>query len=365
MAKPDYNQLEDFLDDESFKDWVRTGGYRQPESFWSVWIQANPQALPIVEEAKAMLLASWLDEETVPVAETEKAIQQVLWAIRQNPVPIIPIWRKTGLRVAASVILMIVAGYLYWQNSPKTGNPIGEQLRAEMGNVPLIEQHNQTTYRQLVTFPDGSKAWLQPNSQLRYPPVFKGANRVVYLSGEAFFSIKRNPQLPFLVYTNDLVTKVLGTSFTVKAFDDAQPVRVIVKTGKVSVFDRQDFVQSRNQSASELQGVVLTPNQQVAFTQSEDRFDKSLVQTPAPVVTTTTGTDFTFDDTPLTDVFERIEKVYGLTLVYDSQAMQHCRLTASLSSESLFEKLNLICRLTGATYEIVDAQIVINAKDCS
>ncbi len=63
-------------------------------------------------------------------------------------------------------------------------------------------------------------------------------NRDVYLSGEAFFEVTKNPDRPFRVFANEIVTKVLGTSFTVRSFENDTTIQVIVRTGKVTVYSQ-------------------------------------------------------------------------------------------------------------------------------
>jgi ferric-dicitrate binding protein FerR (iron transport regulator) len=66
---------------------------------------------------------------------------------------------------------------------------------------------------------------LNPNSTISYPEHFGQKTRTVYLKGEAFFNIKRNPAKPFVVHTGDLVTEVLGTSFTIKSYENSNLLR--------------------------------------------------------------------------------------------------------------------------------------------
>ena len=102
-------------------------------------------------------------------------------------------------------------------------------------NDGLVEQTNNSTISQVITLSDGSSVILQPNSKLSYPKIFTGNERKVYLSGEGFFEISKNRKKPFFVYANEIVTKVVGTSFRVKAYPDQPDVEVIVRTGKVKV----------------------------------------------------------------------------------------------------------------------------------
>ncbi|MVM36761.1 DUF4974 domain-containing protein [Spirosoma sp. HMF3257] len=71
-----------------------------------------------------------------------------------------------------------------------------------------------------------------------------------------------------------------------------------------------------------------------------------------------------FDHTPVVAVFKKLEAAYGIVINYDVDLLTGCELTAEFGSESLFEKLDLICRATESHYEVIDAQIVIYSKGC-
>jgi hypothetical protein len=110
-------------------------------------------------------------------------------------------------------------------------------------------------------------------------------------------------------------------------------------------------------------GVILTPNQKVAYSAKEERLLKSIVAQPIALVNLPPQ-DFILDERPVSEAFSLLEKMYGITVIYDGQVMQDCFLTANLSDESLFKKLDLICKITHSTYEKTDAQIVIHSEGC-
>jgi transmembrane sensor len=93
----------------------------------------------------------------------------------------------------------------------------------------------------LLNLPDGTRVWLNENSEIEYPKSFSGKERTVTLKGEAFFEVKRDPSHPFVISSGAIKTTVLGTSFTVKAYDNKQP-EVNVRTGKVKVESSQNTV---------------------------------------------------------------------------------------------------------------------------
>lgn len=86
-----------------------------------------------------------------------------------------------------------------------------------------------------VVLPDGSKAWLNAASTLRFPTAFVGAARNVELKGEGYFEIEKNAAMPFHVKVNDLDVTVLGTHFNVMAYDNESSIKTTLIEGSVNI----------------------------------------------------------------------------------------------------------------------------------
>ncbi len=92
-----------------------------------------------------------------------------------------------------------------------------------------------------LTLADGTKVYLNAESEIRFPMVFNSKQRVVEVTGEVYFEVAKNAACPFVVKTRDLSVKVLGTSFNVRAYDEDHTVFVTLTEGKVQVFDGCQF----------------------------------------------------------------------------------------------------------------------------
>ncbi|CCH51236.1 anti-FecI sigma factor, FecR [Fibrisoma limi BUZ 3] len=348
--------------DEQFRKWVID---RDPasEAFWITWLTDNPDSAHTVQLARAFLLA--LEEKNTALApdELEQLTNQV---VGQRQRPVIPLWRRTGFKLAASVLLVLGIGYVGLTSL--TDKPTSQSTAFIRNISPALagdytEIANKTDQVKRIQLQDSSVVSLYPKSSLRYPKQPGSRLREVYLSGRAFFSITKNPRKPFWVYTDKISTQVLGTSFLVSAYPGQREANVEVRSGKVSVYTLKDFQKARQRPGREQNGVVLTPNQRVAYNQTEERLIKTVVQQPV-VLAKVQPDELVFDEAPITTVFDQLQKVYGLTVIYDRQTMQHCFLTANLEGELLFDQLNLICRITRSSYELVDGQIIIHSDGC-
>jgi transmembrane sensor len=281
--------------------------------------------------------------------------------------PLGRVWAMSLMRYGLAATVTLVLGVLGWwmsqRSQPETG-PMAQRSNLRAG---FLEAVNRSERARQLRLSDGSRVVLQPGSAVQYPLRFGRGKREVYLTGAAFFEVVKNPRQPFLVYANELVTNVLGTSFWVRAFASETSVQVVVRTGRVSVFRRTVAVRPAAGSAKTLPatpknsaGLILTPNQQVVFNRQETTFSKSLVAQPLALQ----SFDFRFQNAPVSDVLRAISQTYGITILYDEPLLAHCPLTATLTHESLYGKLDLICRAIDADYQVIDGQVVINAGGC-
>lgn len=348
---------EDLAADDDFKAWV-CAPTPETEAFWGGFLREFPERYYQVEEARLLVTGLQRVESLGTLGESERV--EALWqrietTRRRDRVLAMPRWLAWS--AAASVTLLLgLAGW--WLLQPGAAVPNPPLSRQEAGLwVESLSAPNQLMQIQLA---DGSVVRLSPNGRLRHRKAFTGPLREVYLTGEAFFEVRKNPKQPFVVYANGLVTKVLGTSFRIQARPEDPTVTVAVKTGRVSVYPNKS---SRTRDP-ELQGLVLSPNQKVIYHRDAATLDKTLVERPSPVVAPQELQQFVFEDAPAARVFAAIERVYGVDVVFDEEMMATCTLTINLTDEDLFQKLDVICRVLDAHYKIIDAQVVIYGKGC-
>jgi hypothetical protein len=90
-----------------------------------------------------------------------------------------------------------------------------------------------------VILPDGSKVWLNAASSLKYPTVFKGPERNVELTGEAYFEVAKNVAMPFYVKSAGQTVKVLGTHFNINAYEDERVIKTTLLEGSIQIAYQQ------------------------------------------------------------------------------------------------------------------------------
>ncbi len=276
---------------------------------------------------------------------------------------IFPIWHWAA---AASVILIAVTAYLFSSGYHKTGHG---SLASLIPKSDLIQKNNTDT-QQLVLLSDGSKVFLKPRSSIHYPAAFAAGSREVYLEGEAFFQVAKNPQKPFFVFYNTIVTRVLGTSFTINTNAKTGNLEVSVKTGRVQVYENDQILTSAYQG----KGVIVTPNQRAIYKTEKRAFETTLVETPLPVPNNEQGHEsadatqspgFVYDQEKLRDIFIQLEAVYGIEIVVENTNLYNCVFTGDVSVHDLFTKLKIICLTINSTFEINGTKILIRGKGCN
>lgn len=255
-------------------------------------------------------------------------------------------WLLTG--VAASITVVLACGLFMW-NIQK-----GKQSsRSAIG----LETKNTTPSSRKVALPDGSTVVLESGASLVMDENYGDQNRTVYLTGAAFFEVEPDEQLPFFVYTGELVTEVLGTSFHIRPEENKKTIEVSVMTGKVSV-----YTGNTDRDKKRL-GVIATPNQKVIYDTEQKSIRNDLVDNPKIVVSDNTS-EFRFDETPLKDVLALMQRTYGIEIVIGNPMLNNCAFNGNLNGLELYKQLDILCEVIGAQYEIRGTTVFVTGENC-
>ena len=353
--------IPDLLTNESFLNFY----FKKEENDildWEDWQEDNEERTVLVKNAFLLL-----DKLSLKWDETEikKRFSELKQSINTDEISDLevdtqPKWRisyRQWLAVAASFLVIITLGIGFFLRNNPTFNTVSLENK----------DPNKLTIYSLA---DGSKVQLKGKSKLYIADDFNQTNRTVYLTGEAFFDVSKNTEKPFLIYTGAIVTKVLGTSFTIKSpiegeyTEGVKVVEVEVETGKVSVFKKE---KNTKHGATSENGVVLTPNQKVTYLIDREDFVSGLVDKPIVVKElekTIKEADFKFDETPLSEVIKKLERAYGIQIVLANDKMNVCPVTANLTQQPLFGKLDLVCAILKSNYEVQGTRILVTGRGC-
>lgn len=262
-------------------------------------------------------------------------------------------WKKMS-RVAAVLVLMTGLAWLahtIWEKQPVVAktSPVkrenGEQLKQEAKPLATLTMRTGRMGSRKTILPDGSIAWLNARSVLKYPAQFTGSNRHVYVEqGEVFFSVVKDAAHPFAVHTGSVTTTVLGTSFLVKQSYEKNTLEISVKTGKVKV--------EKSNSRGNAQALVarfLLPGDQLGFDTTANTY--RLKQVPVKGIAAFTEGKLFYDDNRLEEIVYDIGRKYNITIDFDNDQLKQCRYRVSFDDITLDDCLQVLSVLTNTRIE--------------
>lgn len=208
----------------------------------------------------------------------------------------------------------------------------------------------------VLSLPDGSRAWLNSSSTLKFNKEFRGANRSLQLSGEAFFEVKRDERKPFIVRTGNFYTQVLGTAFNIAAYQEDGSVDVTVSTGKVSV-GLMDTVSFHQQELG-----LLTINDHVKYNTKSKLFLRDIVS--ANDMLAWREGRLLFKEASINKLVSVLQRWYGVSIV--STIDTSCTFTGSFSKHATLVEVLESLKLTGnLDYQVLNSEnVTITAKSC-
>lgn len=239
---------------------------------------------------------------------------------------------NTFLKIASIIIIGVVIIFLV-QNRPQ----------------PIILSSAESILPEKL-MPDSSIIALNKNSTLQYSNKYGIKNRTLKLSGEAFFSVRKNTQLPFIVDCNGFFVEVTGTSFTISNRINSKQINVYVSSGQVKVYDNEGKLE------------ILNPGDMVSYNRTKKTLNKSRIGTSSNINSWLTQT-LTFDDCPLQQVIDDINNYYKVDIQLDVKDMQNCRLSANFKKASLESVLEMICLSFGLEL-INNGSLILKGDGC-
>ncbi|AHM61416.1 Fe2+-dicitrate sensor, membrane protein [Flammeovirgaceae bacterium 311] len=330
--------VDDLLSDLSFQKWVL---HQDAESglFWEKWVREHPGCKGTVAEATIILKTLKFNESSLSEKESDQLLQRIRYTNASGNTSGAP---KTIVRPISSRVEQLqyqqsrrkstIRTFMGYAAVLATALAFALSIHFLSGNQKkgagpqLVEKVNNKGQKAAIFLPDGSKVMLNSSSTIRYPKQFSEDVREVYLKGEAFFEVTTGSR-PFIVQTDKLAARVLGTSFNVNAFPDSKEHSVSLVTGKVEL----------HPADADQQYLILEPG------------EKGKIESVAGKLVKT-GFDYEeevgwkedvliFKDVPLEEALKRIEKWYGVEFVTDEVPKEDHYVTGRFARESLHNVL--------------------------
>jgi len=261
-------------------------------------------------------------------------------------------WR---LPVAMFTVILIAA-FIWNRFAEKTKQPV-EKNYGEVSTKPGSKTK--------LVLPDSTVVWLNAGSKLTYSDNFGVTNRNTTLTGEAFFDVKKGT-IPFVIHANSVHIKVMGTAFNVKAYPNEKTTETSLLRGRVEItFDKRPG-----------EKWILKPNEKLILNNDPEKLEKTSIDKksePVYVMGNITRTlDSTiletswvenkliFQDESFADIAKKMERWYGVNIVFKDQTVADYHLYGSFTTETINEALDAL-KTTGSkfTYKIEGQNVTI------
>ncbi len=226
--------------------------------------------------------------------------------------------RSLFLRIAAAVVLIagLGAAILYINNTGMLSRSIVFTAGNDQRNIE-------------VNLPDGSKAWLNRNSEISYKPGLWKGSRSVKLRGEAFFDVVHDDTHPFIIDAGNAKVKDIGTSFSVITKNEKNEVEVFVSSGKVMLSDEADARE-----------VVLDPG--YIGTMSKSGSNRSLNTNKNYLSWNTDLLIYTKE--PLKNVFSDLKNIYNINIIADDPQILNRDLSTTFDKSPKDTIISVLCQ---------------------
>lgn len=303
------------------------------------WANENSAQKAFVEETTKVWKLSENYAEALPI-DTNRAWDK-FEAKLGNSTPKPTLLRSLTSYWKAAVIIGLLAASILWITTQNA------TLEAPVLEIVETGKHEQKE----LTLPDGSTVLLNENSRLAYVANFEV--REVSLKGEAFFDVTKKNGQSFEIKTNTTKTRVLGTSFNVRAYDKT-PVEVAVITGKVAV----ESIKKGSKEA-----VLLLPNEAVVYDAIANKMEKTVQVTNNSMAWKTQ--ELVFDNMALGNVIKTLERYFEVEIESDPKIL-NCHYTGSFKQPKLDEVFNTIAFTFPTDLEIkkVDNKYILVGQGC-
>jgi transmembrane sensor len=294
--------------------------------------------------------------------DVEKAWKEIQVQLNRNGKPGKKIWLK-WTKVAAIFILAFVLGgtghYFLSQKPEPTQPPLFAEYLAPLGS------------RSFMKLPDGSKIWLNAGTTITYKNTFGNDHREVNLSGEAFFEIAKNPDIPFVVQTSDINITALGTRFNVKAYAEEKTIETTLIEGSVKLEGNkfklaEDVILHRKEKA------VFTKQNRTLNLESENKSstenETNTKQKSELKIITAIELDpiiswkderWVINNEKLGSLSQKLERRFAVNIIFDNELLKEYSFGGTLEDETLEQVLEAICSSSPIKYLIEGKTVYI------
>ena len=278
---------------------------------------------------------TWLNSQD-PQSPNEDQLLSKTWEAISNEIPTTEtkpsFYRSTYLQwggIAAVLAFLLFGAFYGYRNFYNLTTEGSAMLSSNLTTIEVERGEKRT-----LELPDGSTVILNAETQLRIPKVFEEDSRVVYLTGHAHFDIQRDESRPFIIYTENSRTQVLGTSFDVVANKGSKTTEVVVTSGKVR------FSEVENEANS----VDLTVDTQGVLSSNTPIQVNEVI---AAYRTAWKDNILVFENLAFKEIIPTLERWYAIDITVNNQELLERQFTFTYenpSVEELFQRMGFVAQ---------------------
>lgn len=336
----------------------------------SHWLSESTEHMEQFNKLKsAWLLAG----KTISISgeKTESALNHIKYGVKKpNNIKLRPYW--SFYRIASSLLLVLTLGgamgaYLMYQSFGINNDMVTTSISAPLGSKSVVD------------LPDGTKVWINAGSKITYDNSYGKTSREVKLVGEAYFSVKTNKKIPFLVKTSELIVKALGTKFNVKAYPEEKTITTTLEEGKIVLTTLHNTSGKKVAELKPRQMLIYYKNAGAMNSKLEKEAEKGIetkrenttiahdgsIVKLNPVVRTellTSWKDDTWiiDGEPLGTLVPMLERRFNMVIEFDSEEIKKFKFTGKIQKETI-EQIMLALELSSPIhYKIKNNTIIVS-----
>ena len=203
-----------------------------------------------------------------------------------------------------------------------------------------------------IKLSDGTRVHLNAGSSLKYPVKFiEGENREVFSEGQVYFDVFKDENHPFVVTTDKISVRVLGTQFSVSSYTEDKEVSTVLVEGSVSIYDN-------NKSYSPETATLLNPGFKADWNKKEGRI--KIQEADIEMQTAWIDGKIIFRHVPFENIVKKLERHYNVEIINNNKGFSKDLITASFDVETIEEVFKVINEIHPINYTIDSNKIVID-----
>jgi len=240
------------------------------------------------------------------------------------------------------------------------GNLLGSQNGSQLVYNNLVSKE-KVVYNTLsvpygkrfeIKLSDGTNVHLNAGSSLKYPVKFiEGENREVFSEGQVYFDVTKDENHPFVVTTDKISVRVLGTQFSVSSYTEDKEVSTVLVEGSVSIYDN-------NKSYSPETATLLNPGFKADWNKKEGRI--KIQEADIEMQTAWIDGKIIFRHVPFENIVKKLERHYNVEIINNNKGFSKDLITASFDVETIEEVFKVINEIHPINYKIESNKIVID-----